>query len=68
MGGAVDITKQTFLMNSNFALMFTVMKKDLSKIRRNATILMKQENPPERDVLFCEEVEVRFNSISYLTY
>ncbi|XP_072013968.1 uncharacterized protein [Amphiura filiformis] len=34
-----------------------VMKKDLAKIRRNATTLMKAENPPERDVLFCEEVE-----------
>ena len=34
------------------------MKKDLAKIRKNSNILMQAENPPERDVLFCEEVEV----------
>ena len=39
--------------------LFVVMKKDLAKIRKNSNILMQAENPPERDVLFCEEVEVR---------
>ncbi|PIK44561.1 putative formin-like protein 6 [Apostichopus japonicus] len=34
-----------------------VMKKDLMLVRRNANVLLSGENPPERDVLFCDDVE-----------
>ncbi|XP_071505640.1 uncharacterized protein [Diadema antillarum] len=35
-----------------------VMKKDLSKVKKNASVLLKAENPPERDIAFCDEVEM----------
>ncbi|XP_030831185.1 uncharacterized protein LOC100890634 isoform X2 [Strongylocentrotus purpuratus] len=35
-----------------------VMKKDLSKVKKNASVLMKVENPPERDIAFVDDIEM----------